>query len=84
MSLSADNPEEDCSTNGGFATCGGTHTVSLEGSGLGASTVFNETSIQVQFTPYDGAGNLRSIIGCFIIPFGNEPGYSDVNKAPAE
>lgn len=80
MSLATGNGEEDCSTNAGFATCGGTHTVSLEGSGLSAGVIFNETTIEVQFTPYDGAGNLRPFIGCLIIPF-DEPGYSDENKA---
>jgi len=63
----AGNSEEDCSTNSGYFTCGGTHTVRLEGSGVAATTTFDEATIEVTFHPYAGDGSRPSIFPCVII-----------------
>ena len=59
--------EDDCSTNAGYFTCGGTHTVSLEASFVAATTTYDEANIEVTFHPYDGSGNRPSIFPCIII-----------------
>jgi len=74
------NTEEDCSTNAVFFTCGGTHTVALEGSAMNAGDVFDETTIEAEFHPFDGAGNRPSLIPCIIIPLEPEPGFTESNE----
>ncbi len=51
-----ENQEEDCATNGTLAVQAGTHTVDLEGAGLNANTVFDESSLQVLFVPLGADG----------------------------
>jgi hypothetical protein len=50
------NQEEDCSTEGALAVPAGTHTVDLEGAGLNANSVFDETTLQVLFVPLGANG----------------------------
>jgi hypothetical protein len=74
------NTEEDCSTNAVFFTCGGTHTVALEGGAMNAGDVFDETTIEVEFHPFNGAGNRPSLIPCVIIPLDVDPDFTEMNN----
>lgn len=74
------NSEDDCSTNGVFFTCGGTHTVALEGGSMIAGDVFDEATIEVEFHPFDGAGNRPSLIPCIVVPLEVEPGFTELNE----
>ncbi len=66
FALGTSSAEEDCSTNAGYFVCPGTYPVALEGS-VSSTSRFDEASIQVSFSPFDGAGNPGSIFSCLII-----------------
>ncbi len=63
--LGPGNTQENCSTNAGYRTCGGTHTVTFEASEVDSdTTTFDEASLEVLFVPFNGVGNLPSLILC--------------------
>ena len=62
-----DNDDAECAPSGGYEVCGGTQNVELFVSGLGVdANAFNAT-VTVQYVPFNGAGNPKSILGCIII-----------------
>ena len=67
LNTAAGAQEENCATDAGYLSCGGTHTVTFEASGVGAATVFDEASLEVIFTPFNGAGSPPSLFSCLII-----------------
>jgi hypothetical protein len=50
------NQEENCSTEATLPVDAGSHKVDLEGAGLDANSVFDESQLQVLFVPFDGTG----------------------------
>ena len=47
--------------------CGGAHSVELAFSSLGLDLNIERAGLTVQYVPFDGAGNPKSIFGCIII-----------------
>ncbi|HLE58830.1 MAG TPA: hypothetical protein VJA85_04205 [Candidatus Limnocylindria bacterium] len=58
------NPEENCSTNGTWITCGGSLAVRLVGINVDAETTFDEATIEVTFHPLNGVGAQLPLFVC--------------------
>ena len=67
FNVQAGNLEENCSTDAGYLTCGGAHTITFEASSVGANTNFDESTLEVIFIPFNGTGGTVPIFSCLII-----------------
>jgi hypothetical protein len=75
-----DLDETECSATAGYEVCGGAHSVEYAVLGLGVEENVFDAGVTVQYVPFNGVGNPKSIFGCIIII----PGDEQVDKPAKE